>query len=463
MKLHNYQVRIIDFVKSKLVRTNLDKDTLSVIFSVGMGLGKTAAVLHIIAGLPDRARVLIVAPKRVAETVWMQEAEKWGMQGIAKRMIIVNGTKEKRLKALADEKNIKIIGRDNLSDLIEYKLLEWDCIILDELTSYKSPISIRGETVRTLKSKIKIGLTGTFIANGAIDIFPQAAAVGLEKCHVRRSKNGKHKWSPEFNAWRDMFFVNVMAGSGLPFEKWKSICPIETIIEPYRENIFTLDSSDWLEIPEVEYIEHKITLPPRQMQEYLSLESQLYADINGKAFAIEKDGAKFAKLQTLCCGFVYDGDHNSIITADTTKIDAVVDFCVRAAGENEQVLLFYAFVQEAKLIAEGLKKAGLRYCSPNNKNFLSLWNSGEIDVLVAHPASAGHGLNLQYGGRLVVWSSITYNFEFWAQSNARLIRQGQTRGVQVHTFATVGTVEAKMYGAIRKKEVENQEFVNLTK
>ena len=126
-----------------------------------MGLGKTAAVLHIIAGLPDRARVLIVAPKRVAETVWMQEAEKWGMESLTKKMIVVSGPKEKRMKALAHDRPIKIIGRDNLSDLIERKMIEWDCIILDELTSYKSPISIRGETVRTLKSKIKIGLTGT--------------------------------------------------------------------------------------------------------------------------------------------------------------------------------------------------------------------------------------------------------------------------------------------------------------
>ena len=172
MQLHNYQQRMIDFCKT----------TDNIIFSVGMGLGKTAAVLHYI-NETSPGSVLIVAPKRVAESVWFQEAEKWNLKEVAEKMIIVSGTAAKRQKAMNDKsKPYKIISRDNLKDVDSS--VNYDILILDELTSFKSILSKRSEAVRAISAKKKIGLTGTLLANGAIDVFPQAAAVGLENARI---------------------------------------------------------------------------------------------------------------------------------------------------------------------------------------------------------------------------------------------------------------------------------------
>ncbi len=451
MKLHNYQQRMIEFCKT----------TDNIIFSVGMGLGKTAAVLHYI-NETSPGSVLIVAPKRVAETVWFQEAEKWNLKEVADKMIIVSGTAAKRKKAMNDKaKPYKIISRDNLKD-VDISI-NYDILILDELTSFKSILSKRSEAVRAISAKKKIGLTGTLLANGAIDVFPQAAAVGLENARISISRNGKYKWCNEFNAWRDRHFVDVMKGSGLQFSKYKLISRLEDVIGKYRNNIFTLDAADWLEIPEVSFIKHEIKLKEKQMSEYLQLETTLAAKIGDDYFALDNDKSAFMKLQTLCCGFVYDSEHKAIRSNEATKLEEVANFCERAASENEQVLLFYAFKEEAYWLAEMLKDRGLRYCSVSDKKFLQKWNDGDIDVLFAHPASAGHGLNLQSGGRLIAWSSVTYNYEFWAQANARLARQGQRRGVEVHTFATKDTCESRIYKAIREKEKGNEDFINLTK
>lgn len=451
MKLHNYQNRMISFCKS----------TDKIIFSVGMGLGKTAAVLHYINDVnPDK--VLIVAPKRVAETVWKQEAAKWNLQNVYAKMIIISGTAAKRQKAMSDNsKPYKIISRDNLKD-VDFSIY-YDILIIDELTSFKNIISKRSEFVRSVSATKKIGLTGTLLANGAIDIFAQAAAVGLEKATVSVSRKGNYKWCNEFNRWRDEHFVDVMKGSGLQFSKYKLTSRLEDVISKYRKNIFTLDSADWLEIPEVNFIKHEVELKEEQLNEYLQLETTLAAKIGDDYFALDNDKSAFMKLQTLCCGFVYDSEHNAIRSNEATKLQEVADFCERAAWENEQVLLFYAFKEEAYWLSEMMKERGLRFCSVADKKFLQKWNDGDIDVLFAHPASAGHGLNLQAGGRLVVWSSVTYNYEFWAQANARLARQGQQRGVEIHTFATKETCESRIYKAILEKEKGNKLFIDLTK
>ena len=437
------------------------KITDNIIFSVGMGLGKTAAVLHYINEVNPKS-VLIVAPKRVAETVWKQEAAKWNLQKVYAKMIIVSGTAARRQKSMSDNsKPYKIISRDNLKD-VDFSI-SYDMLIIDELTSFKNIISKRSEAVRSISAKKKIGLTGTLLANGAIDIFPQAAAVGLENARILTSRNGKYKWCNEFNAWRDKHFIDVMKGSGLQFSKYKLISQLEDVIAKYKNNIFTLDAADWLEIPAVNFIKHEVELKEEQMFEYLQLETTLAAQIGDDYFALDNDKSAFMKLQTLCCGFVYDSEHRAIRSNEATKLQEVADFCERAAGENEQVLLFYAFKEEAYWLAEMMKERGLRFCSVADKRFLQKWNDGDIDVLFAHPASAGHGLNLQAGGRLVVWSSVTYNYEFWAQANARLARQGQRRGVEVHTFATTGTCESRIYKALRDKEKGNKDFINLTK
>lgn len=438
MQLHDYQQRAAAWLEGKT----------SAILAVEMGLGKTATVLHYL----DRIRpasAIIVAPKRVAETVWKQEAAKWGLT-IADRIVVVAGTPAKRRKALDDDAHpYKVIGRDNLADI---KGRECNVLILDELTSFKSPTAARSKAVATVKAWQRIGLTGTFLANGAIDIYGQAAAVGLA---ARLGGN--------YYAWRAVNFRDIMAGAGYRFSIWRTIRPLAEILNPLKDNIFTLTAADYLTLPPVTEVEHSVTLTDEEREAYNGIDAFL-AGTFGDEVVTADDKAKFMKLQTACNGFVYDNQHVAHGFEVRSKAAEVVDFCRRAAAEGEQVLLFYAFVEEKDYLIECLKNQGVTTTDiKNDKHAIAKWKAGEAGVLLAHPASAGHGLNLQGGGRIIVWSSVTYNYEYFAQANARLARQGQTKPVEIHYFTAVGTCEQRVRKSLSSKAAEQGLFLDVTK
>lgn len=441
MKLHEYQNRIVGHIRKHD----------NCILSVEMGLGKTAAVLSYLNTEKPKS-CLIVAPKRVAETTWKQEAEKWGFE-IANKMCIVSGPKAKRLKALADDScPYKIISRDNLQDV---KGWQTECLVLDELTSFKTPSATRSKCVISIKARKRIGLTGTFLANGAIDIYGQVAAVGLCK---------QFCGGLSFEAWRAINFHDALEGAGLQFKKWRLNrgISIEALLRTIKDNIFTLTAADYLDIPPVTHNWHRVELNKETRKAYDELQAFLGFELNGVNLTI-KEGAAFAKLQTLCNGFVYTEDGAAVRSKESDKLEAVADFCEQCKNNGESVLLFYAYVEEAIWLSEKLKKRGLRYMSVKQRDFLVKWNNGEIDVLFAHPASAGHGLNLQHGGRIIVWSSLTYNYELYAQANARLARQGQTKKVSINYFMADDTCEAQIWKALQRKDAEQNEFIELTK
>lgn len=441
MKLHNYQERAVKFM------TTTDK----AILSVGMGLGKTAATLNYINQLRPRT-CLIVAPKRVAEHVWKQEAQKWGLMDVYNKMQIVAGTKAKR-KQIIESGNYLIIGRDNLADVTG---MSFDLLVIDELTSFKNINSKRTDAICSIQARQKIGLTGTFLTNGAMDMFGQFAALGIGNMKTKKERIN------QFYRWRSTHFKDLLAGSGLQFQKWKLITPLPELIKNVRPNIFTLDSADWLEIPQVEYIRHDVELSEPEMNEYLRLNTMLNVRLDDEVVSFN-EAQKFAKLQTLCNGFVYRETDDPVRSEYSTKLDDVCDFVDRCVSEGEQVLLFYAFREEKVWLQEKLKKLHISFTDVRDGKFMEKWNNGDVEVLLAHPASAGHGLNLQSGGRMCVWSTIPFDLEHWLQANARLARQGQNRGVQIHSFITKGTVELRKYTALRDKTKVLNEFVNLTK
>ena len=436
MELHEYQIRASQFIATHA----------NCILSVDMGLGKTAAVWsYIREAQPDR--VCIVAPKRVAENTWKQEAEKWGWSDIAERCAIVSGTPKNRKAALQDDsKPYKIVSRECVK---EVQCWSFDLLVIDELTSFKNIESKRTRSVCSIHAERKVGLTGTFLANGAIDIYGQCAAVGI-------------RFGFNFYAWRATYFRDALQGSGLAFHKWKLAVPLEQVLQPIADNIFTLTASDYLAIPPVSHIRHDITLDADTMAAYRDLDAFLGFNLNGDTLTVE-EGAKFAKLQTLCNGFIYDTNGNAVRSAYSAKLTAVADFVADCRDAGEPVLLFYAFREEAIWLQELLSERGVRCESVQRAGFMDRWNAGETECLFAHPASAGHGLNLQHGGRVIVWSSLTYNYEYYAQANARLARQGQTRQVQVHYFLTRDTCEPRVWTALQNKDREQKDFLNRTK
>lgn len=442
MKLHEYQERIVNHIAANE----------RCILSVDMGLGKTAACLAYIERYKP-ASVLIIAPKRVAETTWLQEAQKWQFS-CAARMIICAGTKAKRAKVLQDtSKPYKIISRDNIGDLA--RSASFDLLIIDELTTFKNVQAARTKAVVEIVARRRVGLTGTFLANGAIDIYGQVAAVGLTELFC----NGLN-----FYAWRAMNFRDALQGSGLQFQKWKlnSNMSVEKLLAPIRSKIFTLTASDYLNIPAVQSMWHKVELAPETRAAYNDLQAFLGFSLGDDNLTVE-EGAAFAKLQTLCNGFVYTQDGAAIRGKESAKLEAVADFCERCKNEGEKVLLFYAYREEAIWLGELLAKRHIAFESVKKAGFMERWNAGETDVLFAHPASAGHGLNLQHGGRVIVWSSLTYNYELWAQANARLARQGQKRNVLINYFMAEDTCEAQVWHALQRKHKEQNEFLKLTR
>lgn len=456
LKLHSYQQRAIGFMTMHP----------RCILSVGMGLGKTSAVLHYLDQLRPHS-CLIVAPKRVAETVWKQEAEKWGLWFVAESMVIVNGTAKERRAKMEDTKHpYKIIGRDNLGDLFEEKdystpLKDFELVVLDELTSFKCIDAKRTRRVFALARKASrcIGLTGTFLANGAIDIYAQCASVGL-------TDNLK-----SFYSWRACYFKDVMAGSGMAWHKWRLTVPLSDVLHRWHSDIFTLDSKDYLDIPPVSVVAHPVSLYPDERERYDNLEAFLDCNIEGVGVSVKED-AKFMKLQTICDGFIYTGDtyeeqgfYDHVIRGErSAKLEAVADFCERCVIESEPVLLFYAFRAERDWLREMLAKRDIVTMEVREKGAIDKWNASDFDgVLMAHPASAGHGLNLQSGGRILVWSTLTYNYEYYAQANARLARQGQRKAVQIHIFTAAKTVEDGKQKALERKDREQGQFLAMTK
>lgn len=446
--LHEYQKRLANFIAMHR----------RCIVSVDMGLGKTAAVLAWLDWFRrayDRRgltmRVLIIAPKRVAENNWLQEAQKWGLVELYQRMTICAGTAKKRAANWSDDsKPIKIISRDNFKD---YANTSVDVLILDELTSYKSPTAARSKAVQSINADVRVGLTGTFLANGAIDVYGQAAAVGLDM-------------GGNFYAWRATYFRDALAGSGLAFQKWRLSVPLDAVLQPIRKNIFTLTAADYLEIPAVTETTHAIEMDEETKRAIEELDAFLSAKVGEEVLTFE-EGQKFAKLQTLCDGFVYqeteDGQTEAVRGERSAKLEAVADFVSDCKDAGERVLLFYAFREEANWLRELLDERKVRHYDVKNADFMTKWNEGEIDCLIAHPASAGHGLNLQHGGRVIVWSTLTYNYELFAQGNARLARQGQRQNVQIHYFVADKTCEERAVAALRAKQKEQNEFLKLTK
>lgn len=437
MELHEYQKRIANFI-AKHPRC---------ILSVDMGLGKTAAVLAWLNWRKPRTAI-IVAPKRVAETTWKQEAAKWHWDALHDKMIICTGTPKQRAKALQDaEHPYKVVSRDNLKDIQNATV---DVLVLDELTSYKNPTAARTKIVLSINAHTRVGLTGTFLANGAIDIYGQAAAVGLG-------------WGGlNFYAWRGTFFRDVLAGSGLAFHKWKLNVPLEAVLHDIQHHIFTLTAEDYLHIPAFTETTHEVEVGAGVRKAIGDLDAFLSTTLNGEVLTFDEK-QKFAKLQTLCNGFVYDDEGNPVRGDVSNKLVAVADFIADCKDAGEPVLLFYAYREEAIWLAELLKERGVKYESVKRAGFFDRWNDGETECLFAHPASAGHGLNLQHGGRIIVWSTLTYNYELFAQGNARLCRQGQTRNVQIHYFVAADTCETRAVKALRAKDHDQKDFLNYTK
>ena len=412
-----------------------------------MGLGKTVSTLTAIQQLIDDcevSRVLVVAPKKVAETTWSTEAEKWEhLHGL--KVVKVLGSEKKRCLALAEKADVYVTGRDNFVWLVgKYGgQLPFDALVIDELTSFKSAKSERFKAMRVALPSVKrvIGLTGTPAPNGLIDLWAQMY------CIDQGERLGK-----SVSRYREAYFET---------HKWNNIvvrCDVkkgcDTIIRNKIADIcLSMQAKDYLQLPAMITHTATVELSSETMAAYAKFEKEKVLEFKAEhgsepANVLANSAAGLMnKLSQFANGAIYDEDRQVHAIHDE-KLDRLAEIVEAANGSS--VLVFYQYKHDIPRITAKLK--GYKVRTYEGEKDLIDWNAGKIDVLLAHPASTAYGLNMQQGGHYIVWFSTGWNLEHYQQANARLHRQGQRYPVTVYKLICRGTVDERAAAALDSKK-----------
>lgn len=408
-----------------------------------MGLGKSVITLTAIQDLIDACEInaaLVVAPKKVAETTWTQEAKKWEhLSGL--KVVKVTGTAKQRLAAIHTDADVHVIGRDSyvwLVDALKGRM-PWDMLVIDELTSFKSPKSHRFKAMRITTPQFDrvVGLTGTPAPNGLIDLWAQMYCVDMGE------RLGKF-----VGRYRDNYF-NLYRHNNIIVRCTLKDGAEEAIRNKIADICLTMQAADYLTLPEM--MEHTVyvSLPEALTRKYNEFEREhvleFTKEYEGKPIVAASVLALMNKLCQFANGAVYD-EERSVHEIHKEKLTMLSELVEAADGG---VLVFYQFKHDAARIMAHLK--GLKVECYEGAGQLEKWNAGEIDVLLAHPASTAFGLNMQQGGHTIVWFGTGWNLELYQQANARLHRQGQTKPVMVYRLIVPGTVDAVAAAALERK------------
>lgn len=401
-----------------------------------MGMGKTVATLTAVdALLFDRfaiRRVLVIAPLLVAAHTWSAEAAKWDHLRHL-RISRVLGSAKERAAALAAEADIYVINRENVPWLVERYGARWpfDMVVIDELSSFKNPSAKRFKALRRVRKYIGriVGLTGTPSPNGLMDLWAQVFLLDQGE-RLGRTLGG----------YRERYFLPDKRNAATVFS-WKPRDGSEQAIhEKLKDICVSMSAADYLELPERFDLETPVHLPAGALEQYRRLERELllpFADGNVVALTAAALGNKLLQIAN---GAAYD-DADGVREIHRAKIDALQELVEQANGKP--VLVYYAYQHDRERILAAIPEA--------RELDVEAWNRGEQAVAVAHPASAGHGLNLQRGGSVMVWFGLTWNLEHYQQANARLHRQGQREPVRIYHLIAKGTIDEQVMKALRGK------------
>ena len=420
-----------------------------------MGLGKTVSTLTAVQQLIDDcevSRVLVVAPKKVAETTWSTEAEKWDhLKDL--RVVKVLGTEKQRLTALAEKADIYVTGRDNFVWLVgKYGgCLPFDVLVIDELTSFKSAKSQRFKAMRIAVPSVKrvIGLTGTPAPNGLIDLWAQmycldqGERLGRSITRYRETYFETHRWN------------NILVRCDV-----KKGCD-KIIRDRIADICLSMQAKDYLELPKLITHKIKVSLSPKVAEAYRKFEKEKVIEFKAEhgqepANVLANSAAGLMnKLSQFANGAIYDDERN-VHEIHSEKLDRLAEIVEAANGSS--VLVFYQYKHDIPRIEAKLK--GLRVVTYTGEGDLRQWNDGNIDVLLAHPASTAFGLNMQQGGHYIVWFGTGWNLELYQQANARLHRQGQEHPVTVYQLLCEDTVDERASAALEGKKGVQQSLLD---
>ena len=412
-----------------------------------MGLGKTVVTLTALKKLYwEIDRVLIIAPKRPAIDTWPDELQKWDhLRGEITWSLAV-GTQKERERALAQGTYITIINRENVVWLVnryKNKPWPWDCVVIDELSSFKSSKSQRFRALKRMRPYIKrvIGLTGTPAPNGFMDLWAQ--------CYVLDQGKALGK---TLTGYRDLYFTPGRRNGMIVYD-WKlREGAKEKILERLKPLCVSMKTEDYLKLPDRLDIERSVSLSDKTMALYQKMERDLLLEVDENTIDAVNAAALNIKLMQISSGAVYD-DTGDAAYLHEEKLEAL-DQLIEEAGE-ENVLIFYAFKHERDRILARYKEA----VDIKEKTAIEAWKAGKIRILLGHPASAGHGLNLQSGGHISVWYGLPTSLELYQQAVKRLHRQGQKNIVRNYILLCKGTYEERIYHTILQTKEERQNMI----
>lgn len=435
---HNYQTYCINRI--------LTDSSLGLFLD--MGLGKTAITLTAVNELMyhrfEVNKVLVIAPKKVAETTWSTEAQKWDHLKHLRISKII-GTTQQRIRALNTPADVYVINRENVPWLVDYDRNAWrfDMVVVDELSSFKSNKAQRFKSLCYVRPHIKrfVGLTGTPASNGLIDLWAQ---VYLIDQGVRLGRKITH--------FRSRYCECETHGGH--FTTYSMKPGAENAIKNAISDIcISMKAADYLTLPDCITVDVPVHLDAKAKKQYAEFEKNMLLQIDENTLDAGTAAVLSGKLMQFANGAIYSAE-KEIVTVHDCKLDVLAE--VIEALNGQHALLFYNFQHDLTRIKERFAKSGLNIQQLQTDKDQQDWNDGKIDILLAHPASAGYGLNLQQGGRHIIWFGLNWSLELYEQANKRLHRQGQKDKVIIHRLITQGTRDVDVANALRgKADIQN--------
>lgn len=438
---HEYQKYATKFIEENDISALL----------LDMGLGKSVITLTAIRNLiikGEVGRVLVIAPLRVARSTWPDEIAKWDHLNDLTYSVAV-GTEKERLEALRKNVEIVIINRENVDWLVNksgYRF-NFDMIVIDELSSFKSYSAKRFKALLKVRPYVEriVGLTGTPSSNGLMDLWAEYRLLDFGERLGRYITRYRLKYfTPDKRSATVIFSYKLLPGAE------------DEIYNAISDITISMKAKDYLKMPDLIINEVTVDLDPTERRTYETLRKEMVVQISEQEEIDAVNAASLSgKLLQMANGAVYDEDKR-VLRIHDKKLDALEDLIEAANGKP--VLIAYWYKHDLERIKERFNVREIL-----NDQDIRDWNNGKIDVAVIHPASAGHGLNLQQGGSTLIWFGLTWSLELYEQANARLYRQGQNETVVIHHIITKGTIDEDVMLALKRKEKMQSALIDAVK
>ena len=444
---HNYQKYAIEFILNHPVAAVL----------LDMGLGKTVIALTAIHSLLfdsfEVSKVLVVAPLRVARDTWPNEVKKWEhLKDL--RVSVAVGDAKKRKIALMRKADIYVINREMVKWLVEESGVpfDYDMVVIDELSSFKNPQSLRFKALMKVRSKVRrvVGLTGTPASNGLMDLFAEYKLLDMGQ------RLGRY-----ITRYRLSYFQPDKTNGAIVYSYKPLPFAEEEIFKKIGDITISMKYGDFLQMPEKIMTEYEVEMNEKEKQEYKHLKDNLVLSVGDQEITAANAASLCGKLSQMANGAVYTDDRNVQIFHER-KLDALEDMIEAANGKP--VMIAYWFQHDFDRIKNRLQEMGVEFEKIDSEDSIKRWNEGRLPVALIHPASAGHGLNLQSGGSTIIWFGLTWSLELYQQTNGRLWRQGQKdKTVVIQHIITKGTIDERILSALKHKDCTQEEMIAAVK